>query len=537
MDYDPLAISPFTAKDGLVAEARRVLGDDAKLLDASRGGPNWQQRTIMSAWHTLGLYADYYYGGLNIEGSVRMIPPVDHVDHASAFDRFTDGVIDQREILAIGSRYLHAVWDYLTAGILGEVSRREIIGTFARAMTAYAYPSPADLDFVRPVANQYLASMLGGDLGDEDYRVHLANGCTDAFRKVVATLGNNELLTPGDRVALVQPWYEPMHDLFSRQYGCEIIGINREAGYEWSTPESEIARLQDRDLKVVVIVSPGNPIDTTMDERLLDGLEAAVEENPNLIILCDYVYANFVQDRYDNALKRMPRNVVPFYAISKDFGLAGARVGAVWIHPDGCVESMLREQSDEVAGRVDARYETRHIEGRPTFYDRLVMDSVSVSFAHMAGISVPNQVLFALCALYPLVNPEEEAAYFAWLQKELRTRMSALYDGLGIPQDDALPLYASNYCTVVSLEEMASAQGPEVAREFRDVGLWDFLMHLAHSRGTIVMPAPAFGAGEKTIRICLTSLGTSEYREVGRNIAEAIGDYSFPTPCSHCPDD
>jgi aspartate/methionine/tyrosine aminotransferase len=81
---------------------------------------------------------------------------------------------------------------------------------------------------------------------------------------------------------------------------------------------------------------------------------------------------------------------------------------------------------------------------------------------------------------------------------------------------------------------MALAQGPQVAREFAQVSLWDFLLHLAHSRGTIVMPAPAFGAGHKTVRICLTSLGTTQYRQVGRNIAEAIGDYSFPTACSHC---
>lgn len=314
------------------------------------------------------------------------------------------------------------------------------------------------------------------------------------------------------------------------------VGINREAGEEWRTSDSQIARLQDPDLKVAVIVSPGNPIDKTMDEKLLDGLEASLEDNPDLVILCDYVYANFVQEQYDNALERMPRNVVPFYAISKDFGLAGARVGATWIHPDGCLQRMLCSQPDRVAERVDARYESRHIDGRPTFYDRLVMDSAGVSFSHMAGISVPNQVLFALCALYPLVNPEEKTAYFDWLRGELRSRMNALYDGLGIPRDDACPLCASNYCTVVPLEEMARAQGPQVAGKFEDVSLWDFLLHLAHSRGTILMPAPAFGAGEKTVRICLTSLGTTEYRKVGRNIAETIGDYSLPTDCSHCQD-
>jgi len=66
------------------------------------------------------------------------------------------------------------------------------------------------------------------------------------------------------------------------------------------------------------------------------------------------------------------------------------------------------------------------------------------------------------------------------------------------------------------------------------VGLWPFLKHLAHSRGTIIMPGPAFGGEAKSVRICLTSLGKSDCIRVGRNIAEAISDYSFPTPCPQC---
>ncbi|MFP3904110.1 MAG: aminotransferase class I/II-fold pyridoxal phosphate-dependent enzyme [Armatimonadota bacterium] len=534
MDYNPLDISPFTAKDQLVAEACRVLGSQADLLDASRGGPNWQQRTVSSAWYTLGLYADYYYGALNTEGSVRMMPSVDHVDHSAAFERFTDAVIDSREVLAVGTRYLHAVWDYLSSGIIGDVSREEVIGQFTRAMTAYAYPTPATLEFIQPVANRYLAYMLGRALAAEDFRVHLANGCTDAFRQVVHTMACNELLRPGDRVALVQPWYEPMRDLFSRQYGCEVTGIRRTMEPECHTPHSELQKLDDPELKIVVIVSPGNPVDKTTDEALLDRLQQAVENNPDLVILCDYVYANFVSRQYDNALKRMPKNVVPFYAVSKDFGFAGARVGAVWVHEQSCLQNMLNEQADEVAQRVDEKYASRYIEDRPDFYSRLVMQSAGVSFSHMAGISVANQILFALCALHPLVNPDEASDYFGWLHSELQKRMAALYEGLGLPKQASCDVCESNYCALVPLEELAISQGPRVAREFEKVSLWNFLKHLAHSRGTIVMPAPVFGAEHKTVRICLTSLGTSQYREVGRNIAETIGDYTFPGPCDHC---
>lgn len=534
METDPLGISPFSAKDMLVAHARDVLGPDATLLDASRGGPNWQLRSVQCAWEVLGLYADYCYGGPNDVPTVRILasdPPTDHVAH---FQRFADAIRDLRESLYMGVEYLENVWDYLHLEVFPDRWVGEAIGSFTVAMTGGYYPSPATLDFLPPIASRFLAKTFGAELGPDQFDLFLGRGATGTFGAVVACMARNELLKPGDKVALVWPWYEPMKNLFESQYGCEVIPIRRHREDMWEADEAGLDALEDPELRLLVIVSPGNPVDVTLDEELLARIEQAVEKNPDLVILCDYVYANFVEPGYDNALKRVPGNVIPFYAPSKDLGLVGARLGAAWIPTALPLGRRLQKMPRARAAKVDAPYVSRSPNRRPGFYDRLVMDSSQVSFAHMAGLPTPSQVLLALSLLFPLATPDSAGQYFKWVRTELRGRMEALYDGLGMERESCTSSCRSNYCALLPLDEIAANQGPRCAEAFASVPLWRFLEHLAHSRGTIIMPGTAFGGEERSARVCLTSLNRPAYRQVGRNIAEAIGDYTFPTQCPHC---
>ncbi len=534
MEPDPLRISPFSAKDMLVAHARDVLGPDATLLDASRGGPNWQLRSVQCAWHVLGLYADYCYGGPNDLPTVRVLAPDPPTDHAAHFRRFADSVRDLRESLCLGMEYIERVWDYLHVEVFPDRWIGESIGAFALAMTAGYYPSPATLDFLPTIASRFLGKTFGLQPAPEDFDLFLGQGATGTFGAVVACMARNELLKPGDKVAMVGPWYEPMRDLFENQYGCEVIPIQRHREHLWEADQSALEALDDPELRLLVIVSPGNPVDTTLDEGLLTRIEQAVERNPDLVILCDYVYANFVETGYDNILRRAWPNVVPFYAPSKDLGLVGGRLGVAWIPTASPLNRRLLNLPAARAKKVDARYASRSPQRRPSFYDRLVMDGSHVSFSHMAGLPTPSQVLLALCMLFPLAAPDEAGHYFRWVRTELRGRMEALYDGLGMERESCTDVCRSNYCTLLPLDEVAANQGPRCAEAFARVPLWSFLEHLAHSRGTIIMPGPAFGGEAKSARICLTSLNKSAYRQVGRNIAEAVGDYTFPTPCQHC---
>lgn len=534
MEPSPVEISPFTAKDMLVAHAKKVLGPDVKLLDASRGGPNWQQRTVQCAWHVMGMYAEYCHGGPRDHPTVRLLGSPEALNHETHFHRFVEAIGEERESWCVGSAYLEAVWRYLADELLPDTRIRDLIGMFAAAMTGGHYPTPATLDFVTPVANRYLAHMLGQPLDREHFDVYLGAGATSAFGQVVSTMSRNGLLRPNDTVAIVWPWYEPMMDLFRRQYQCEIVPLRRRRERDWAVDEADLDRLNDPDIRLVVAVSPGNPVDITLDQHLLDRLEQAVNQRPELVVLCDYVYANFMEEPFDNAMARMPRNVVPFYAPSKDFGLAGCRIGVAWIHSASVLNALLENMPAEQADAHDALYVTRQPQQRPSFYARLVMDSSSVSFSHMAGMPTHNQVLFTLCAMFPLVHAGDARDYFQWIQGELAERMSLLHEGLGLDLGWRRRIRCSNYCNLVPLEEVAAAQGPSCAEAFSEVGLWEFLEHLAHSRGTIIMPGPVFGGEPKSVRICLTSLSKSQSHQVGRNISEAIADYALHKACPYC---
>ena len=532
MGYDPLKISPFTAKDMLVKHARELLGADARLLDASRGGPNWQQRTVQCAWHVLGMYADYCHGGPRDHPTVRLLGGTDELNHETHFARFVEAVGEERESICIGAAYLQAAFKHMAAEIFPDVPIAKLIADFAAAMTGGYYPTPAVLYFVPPVANRYLAYMLDSQLHSESFNIYLSHGATSAFGNVVSTMSRNGLLQPGHKVAMLHPWYEPMKDLFRLQHHCTVVPLRRNRDTDWAVDEADLELLDDPEVKLVVAVSPGNPIDITLDQRLLDRLQAAVQARPELIVLCDYVYANFMQEPFDNALVRMPRNVIPFYAPSKDFGLAGGRIGVAWIHSDSALDRLLQDMPTATVAGYDATYSTRLPQHQPSFYERLTMDSSSVSFSHMAGLSTPHQVLFTLCALFPLVHPDEARDYFSWLRSELAERMALLYQGLGMDPGWRGRVPCSNYSTLLLLDEVAQAHGPACAEAFEQVGLWAFLQHLAHSRGTIIMPGEVFGDEPRSARVCLTSLSKADAQQVGRNIAEAICDYSLDKKCT-----
>jgi aspartate 4-decarboxylase len=532
--FDPLQISPFTAKDLLVKHARDLLGPDAKLLDASRGGPNWQQRTVQCAWHVLGMYADYCHGGPRDHPTVRLLGSARDLNHQTHFARFVEAIGEERESWCIGTAYLQAAFKYLAAEILTEMPLGDIIATFAAAVSGGYYPTPAVLDFVTPVANRYLAYMLGDALLQEPYEVFLGNGATAVFGQVVNTMRRNGLLQASQKVIMIWPGYEPMKDLFSRQYQCEIVPLRRHRESDWAVDETDLAVLDDPQVRLVVAVSPGNPVDITLEPHLLDRLQHAAQDRPELVVLCDYVYANFMRQQFDNALLRMPRNVIPFYAPSKDFGLAGSRIGVAWIHSESPLNRLLHMMSPAASVDFDSLYTTRRPQHRPSFYERLVMDSSNVSFSHMAGLSTPNQILFTLCALYPLVHPADAQDYFDWVRTELAERMSLLYQGLGHDLGWRQRVSCSNYSTLLSLDEVARAQGPAIADAFADVELWRYLLHLAHSRGTIIMPGTSFGGEPKSVRVCLTSLSKSQSLQVGQNITDTISDYSLHKDCPHC---
>jgi len=516
--------SPFLLRELLLAHAAQSERDDLPLLDASRGAANWQLRRILNAWHALGLYAAWAPATPPDDGEVALaLDP--HEPHARRFAEFAASIGGAAEGLRMGCELLSATWEWLAEEVLPDRSRDSIVYQFAEAIAGRAYATPPTLDFVQPILTRYLAPLLFG--GDEDlagqFDVIGCEGATTGIAMVAATLGRNHIVRPGDRVAVWWPTYEPLRDLVECQLGCEVVPIRRDPAAGWAAIPQELEKLQDPTIRLAIIVSPGNPVPLTTDPGSLDALERAVAANPGLLIIADYVYAHFLDRPVETELARLPRNTIGVYSVSKDFGLAGARLGVVLMHPDGAAQRALAGLTGDDRTCADARYERRAMApAEMALSARVIADSRGVSFTHMSGISTPLQALVCLCAAYDLIDPESER-YFEWVRGVLADRLDALYEGLGLPRPVWADGPSSRYATVIDLCEVAHARGgAELAEALECRDVWELMVTLARDWKVILTPAEAFGAGEWSVRACFPSVNAEQVHELGQRVADAV---------------
>ena len=520
--------SPFLLRDLLLQHAAQSERDDLALIDASRGAANWQLRPVLNAWHALGVYSAWAAGTPPQEFEVALaLDP--HAPHAERFAQFRASVAAGNQPLSEGCDLLEATWTWLAEEILPERSRDRIIYEFAEAVAGRAYATPATLDFVQPIIARYLAPLLFG--GDEElarqFEVIGCEGATTGLAMAAGTLARSGIVRPGDRVAVWWPTYEPLRDLVECQLGCEVVPIRRDPASNWAALPEELEKLQDPSIRLVVIVSPGNPVPVVTDPRSLDALERAVEANPGLLIVADYVYAQFLDAPVETEIGRLPHNTIGVYSVSKDFGLAGMRLGMLLMHPEGAAQKALAGLTGEDRACADARYDRRAMApAEMELTERIVADSRGVSFTHMSGISTTLQALACLCAAYDLIDPRSEA-YFGWVRGVLAERVEGLYEGLGLPQPGWASGPSSRYATVIDLCEVAAARGGgELAEALEGREVWDLMVALARDWKTIVTPAEAFGAGEWSVRACFPAISAEQARELGRRVADAVEEFA-----------
>ncbi|MEA3401738.1 MAG: aminotransferase class I/II-fold pyridoxal phosphate-dependent enzyme [Armatimonadota bacterium] len=520
--------SPFLLRDVLLEEAAGSEREDPELLDASRGAANWQQPLVLAAWHALGLYSAQAASRRSHDPHVALsLAPGE--SHLSAFDEFASRCEGAPGGLAEGCRFLQRGWDLLARTVLRGWSREEIAFRFAEAAAGRAYPEPPTLDFVQPIMARYLAPLLFG--GDADlaaqFEVIACEGATTGIAQVATTLARNGLISPGDRVAMWWPTYEPLRDLVECQLGCEVVPIHRDPEAGWAAEAEDLERLIDPGVRMAVTVSPGNPVPVTTDPGSLDALQRAAEAHPDLLTLADYVYMQFLDSPVETEIARLPRNTIGVYSVSKDFGLAGMRLGVVLMHAESVAQAALWRLEGEERAAADGWYCRRAMEpAQMGLTERIIADSRGVSFTHMSGLSTPLQALICLCALYDLMEPDSHR-YFQWVRGELAERIEALYRGLGIETPRWTQGPSSRYSTIIDLTDVARARGGmELAEALRSHAPWDFMTHLAREWQVILTPGESFGAGEWTVRACFPSVDAAQARELGQRVARAVQQFA-----------
>lgn len=515
-------LSPFELRTSLLAlgteEHRRAA---RPLLDAGRGNPNFLAAAPREAFFQLGLFAveDARSAG---RWSSELVAQPEQVGIAG---RLRDWLADRAD--APGAGLLTAVLDWAgdKAWDLDAFTYELVDGVLG---AHYAVP-PAMLAHCSRIAAHHLATVMGDGFPDPEHLdVFATEGGTAAMCYVFGTLMANELLSPGDDIAIMAPVFTPYLDIVGLpEYSLNQVLIEADRTFPDGTPSwqfsaRQLDRLRDPAVKALVCINPTNPPSVRLDDETIDTIARIVaEDNPGLIIITDDVYAPF-SDGFRSLSAVIPDNTILVYSLSKYFGATGWRLGLVATSRTTVLDRALDALPAATKQRLTRRYASLTDDAQSlTFAQRLVADSRDVALNHTAGLSQPQQVQLALFALFDMLDTEQ--VYRTAAKKLIADRLAGLLDGLDatVPED---PLRTGYYIEIDFMSYIGRHYPPAFATFLeQNYEPADILFRLAAQTGVVALNGSGFDGPPWSIRLSLANLDERDYRTVGRAV-RAVGE-------------
>ena len=344
--------------------------------------------------------------------------------------------------------------------------------------------------------------------------------------QVSASLKENGLLHPGDRIALGTPIFTPYIEIpVLNDFELVEVNVEQDETDDWQYPDAELYRLRDTSIKAFFLVNPSNPSSVSMSQRSLQRIADLVKsDRRDLIILTDDVYGTFVNG-FRSLAAIAPRNTILVYSYSKYYGATGWRLGVIGIYQDNVMDEMISGLPAKKRKQLHERYHT--ISTDPDglkLIDRMVADSRTVALNHTAGLSTPQQVMMVLFSLQELLDSRSHL-YRKEAQDTVHQRYRTLYTALG-EDGPELPCYACYY-TTIDIRKLAEK------RHGSDFRKWleeehepiDFVWRLAEEKGIVLMDGGGFDAPEMSVRVSLANLFEDDYQQIGRGISDLLEEY------------
>lgn len=164
---------------------------------------------------------------------------------------------------------------------------------------------------------------------------------------------------------------------------------------------------------LIFLANPNNPYGYTPKERILE----LVENNPTSIVVVDEAYSSFLEE---SMLDEVPRkqNLVVLRSFSKDYGLAGMRIGFIAASPSILEEITKSVQETNVSyASVGAALSAM---SHQAHYDTLIEGIIKrrerfVGYLHRNKINYFDSKINV--AVLALPNKKESSALFNYLKK------------------------------------------------------------------------------------------------------------------------
>jgi aromatic aminotransferase len=152
------------------------------------------------------------------------------------------------------------------------------------------------------------------------------------------------LCDAGDEVVLFAPYYFSHYNALT---ACGVAPVVVECDPTTLLPR-DVGAVRDAftpRTKAVVLVSPGNPSGVVVPRAFVDALCALCKEK-DVWVISDEAYKEISYDGEEAYVPRPLAGVVRMYTMSKVYGLAGWRVGAL-LYPK-CLSVHLRKMQDTI---------------------------------------------------------------------------------------------------------------------------------------------------------------------------------------------
>jgi aspartate 4-decarboxylase len=510
-------LSPFELKNKLIDMASTH--QERMMLNAGRGNPNWVATMPREAFFLLGTFALEEAHRVLSRYGLAGAPHRDGM--AGRLENFCQVHSDRN-----GSRFLADALQYAT-GVLA-LDGDDFIGEMIDAILGDHYPVPDRiLKNTQQIIRAYLDDTMFNNAPPSDtLDLFAVEGGTAAMTYIFNTLKENDLIKPGDKIALGTPIFTPYLEIPPlNDYQLEIVEIKADENNNWQYPDSELAKLEDPAIKAFFLVNPSNPPSVSMDRESLDKIAELVNtRRKDLIILTDDVYGTFVNG-FRSLAAIAPRNTILVYSFSKYFGATGWRLGVIGIFRDNVMDEMIAKLPEQRVKEIHTRYESITTDPESLkLIDRLVADSRAVALNHTAGLSTPQQVMMVLFAFQELLDRDSHL-YRKECQDLVRERYEILYQALGAEPPEK-ECYA-HYYTTIDIPVLARQRyGDEFARWLESAHEpIDFVWRLADEKSIVLMDGGGFDAPEMSIRVSLANLFKDDYAAIGKGVSELLEDY------------
>jgi aspartate 4-decarboxylase len=512
-------LSPFEFKNYLIAEAKKSKGE-ANVLNAGRGNPNFFSTMPRLAFALLITICTKIGKDSRCSTDLGFMPP-----QLGIHERFQERLsryIDEEEGIFLQKAY-DKMWDiWQRAGLTPSLD------AFTHNLVISAigcfYPSPPRVQpFVEPVLLEYLEKLIYRSnttlIGNAT--VMPTEGAAAAILYVFNSLKYNKLVKAKDRIGLLTPIFSPYLEIPGLEnYNLEQVCVQANEEGDWEIPKTELEKLGDPDMKALFLVNPTNPTARSLSKSTIDDASAIIlSRNPNLIILEDNVYAPFVRE-FNDFFNKLPKNTIGVFSFSKYFGVTGWRLGTIVMHDDNIIDEVLIPNTKHVNNRY------RMLQPHPEnikFMDRILADSRQVAEAHVAGLGTPQQTLMTLFAVYDLLD--EGQTYNATLKTLLSERMANLLEPIrySIKESDL----NTNYYVIIDIIKAAKqlTGNNDFGTYLENQDPLEFLLRLAKTYGTVLLPAAGFAGPFWGVRVSLANLPTKDYRIIGENLNKLINQY------------